>query len=155
MDEVKTNAERLAAIQAAVEDQAVAWIERMQATGAIERRVRDELDKRVNTVVVQLLGFDRDGGVYAAWKLDHCNGRAGNSAAGDWLRERATNEIRAWLDDQAGTLPALDDDTVAGLRNEYTRVLKYELSKALRKQAEADAAAMVASIVASATGGGA
>lgn len=155
MDEVKTNAERLAAIQAAAEEQAVAWIERMQSTGAIERRVRDELDKRADAVVVQLLGFDWDSGIRSAWKLDHCNGRAGNSAAGDWLRKRAANEIRAWLDDQAGSLPALDDDSVASLRGEYTRVLKYELGKALRKRAEADAAAMVDEIVKSATGGAA
>lgn len=153
MDEVKTNAERLAAIQAAVEEQAVAWIERMQATGAIERRVHDELDKRANAVVVQLLGFDWDSGVRSTWKLDHCNGRAGNSAAGDWLRERAANEIRSWLDAQAGALPPLSEDSKSDLRNEYTRVLKYELSKALRKRAEADAAAMVAGIVASVTGG--
>lgn len=155
MDEAKTNTERLAAIQAAAEEQAVAWIERMQSTGAIERRVRDELDKRADTVVVQLLGFDRDSGIRSTWKLDHCNGRAGNSAAGDWLRERAANEIRAWLDDQAGSLPALDDDSVASLRGEYTRVLEYELGKALRKRAEADAAAMVDEIVKSATGGAA
>jgi hypothetical protein len=149
-----TNAERLAAIQATASAAADAWLAKAEASGAIESRVRDSLDKRAESVVMMLLGFDREWGG-SAWKLDHCNGRAGNSAAGDWIRERAADAIRAWLEDQAGKLPPLSKTTVNRMRDHYTETLERELRRALTKRAEADAAAMVAAIVANEADGAA
>ena len=110
------------------------------------------MDERSDRVVLQLLGFELEWGG-REWKVDHCNGRSGESAAGDWLRARAGDAVRAWLDAQAGELPKLSKAALDDLRGEYTRVLRNALSNALRKRAEADAAAMVESIVASATDG--
>lgn len=155
-NEQKTMAEQIEEIRRAANEHASGWLAGMQELGAVERRVRDTLDRRAELLVCQLLGFDSDTwGGNATWKLDHCNGRAGNSAAGDWLRSRAVDAVKDWLDEQAGQLPELSKAAKDDLRNEYSRVLRYETSRLLRKRAEADAAAMLDEIVKSATGGAA
>ena len=152
MTNSQTQSEMLSALQSEAESAAVKWIASMQESGAIERRVRDTLEERSDRVVLQLLGFELEWGG-REWKVDHCNGRSGESAAGDWLRKRAGDAVRAWLDDQAGALPQLPKSAVADLRREYQQALHRALSIMLRRRAEVDAAAMVEGIVASATGG--
>lgn len=64
---------------------------------AVKKKVQTRLDKESETVVMKLLGFDSRYG--DGWSLDHCNGRAGNSAAGDYLISVRGAEIKAWLQD--------------------------------------------------------
>lgn len=107
----------------------------------IERRVWALLNNHVQKIVVKLLGFDHHWG--EDWELDHCNGRAGESAAGDWLRERAGEAVYAWLDQQAQALPNLPASAVKSLREEYARVFEREVRRLLSQKAVASAQAEV------------
>lgn len=107
----------------------------------IERRVRALLNHHVQEIVVKLLGFDHHWG--EDWELDHCNGRSGESAAGDWLRKRAGEAVDAWLDQQAQALPNLPTSAVKSLRDEYARIFEREVRRLLSLKAVAAAQAEV------------
>lgn len=66
----------------------------------IEKRVFEMLDNSLNTIVPKLLGFNTHyrGSEGIRWEIDSCNGRAGDSAAGDYLRACARDSIKAWFD---------------------------------------------------------
>ena len=51
---------------------------------ALTQRVHKLLDDNAETIVLKLLGFDNR---WNKWELDHCNGRKGESAAGDYLKQ--------------------------------------------------------------------
>ena len=96
------------------------------------------LDGRVQEIVGKLLGFDAHWGV---WEVDHCNGRSGNSAAGDWLRNEVSGAVDRWIADQAGKLPTLPKAAIASLREDYAEAFKNELRDKLINKAKEDAAA--------------
>ena len=96
------------------------------------------LDGRVQEIVGKLLGFDAHWGV---WEVDHCNGRSGNSAAGDWLRKEVSGAVERWIADQAGKLPTLPKAAIASLREDYLEAFKNELRDKLINKAKEDAAA--------------
>lgn len=112
----------------------------------IEGTVRSMLDRRVQEVVGKLLGFRAQYG--DAWEVDHCNGRSGESAAGDWLRKQAGEAVRQWLTAQAGNLPDLSDKTVASLRAQYRRTLEEEVLRLVQEKALNDARAELARVCA-------
>lgn len=70
------------------------WREKNTDT-VIAKRVTDLLDAHSKEITMKLLGFDTHYG--KDWELDHCNGRNGNSVAGDYLRHNQATAIRAWL----------------------------------------------------------
>ncbi len=111
----------------------------------LDRMVYAILDDRVETIVSKLLGFDCEYG--REWAIDHCNVRSGESAAGDWLRERAGEAVRQWLDEQARDLPKLPKSSVASLRREYLETLSRELLTAVKRRATEDAAERLNDIV--------
>jgi hypothetical protein len=49
----------------------------------IKTTVTELLDKESKQLTLKLLGFEDRWG---KWEVDHCNGRGGESAAGDYLR---------------------------------------------------------------------
>lgn len=51
---------------------------------ALKTRVHELLDRNSKEITMKLLGFDSR--YVKQWELDHCNGRAGESAAGDYLK---------------------------------------------------------------------
>ena len=55
------------------------------------------LNKSRDEILLKLLGFDKDSWAADTWKIDHCNGRAGNSPIGDFLKETQDAAIREWL----------------------------------------------------------
>lgn len=132
--------------KAEAERAAQAWIKENKPT--IEATVRAMLDRRVQEVVAKLLGFGTRYGDGDEWKVDHCNGRSGESAVGDWLRERSGAAVHQWLTEQAGKLPDLPAKAVADLRAEYRDALKGELHRLVREKAVADARAELARVCA-------
>lgn len=94
------------------------------------------LDQRQTEIVAKLMGFSSSWG---KWEVDHCNGRSGESAAGDWLKSQAGEAVNAWLTAQAGKLPKLPEKAISSLRNEYKKTLEYELRQRLRERAILDA----------------
>lgn len=111
----------------------------------IHKAVHERLDNARDTIVLKLLGFN-DSSFKGTWELDHCNGRAGESAAGQYLRQVQAKAIEEWLgkiEFPSITLPAT---VLKRLRqsivNEYESKLRQHMYTLTLKKAEADAKAM-------------
>jgi vacuolar-type H+-ATPase subunit H len=91
----------------------------------IENIVTDMLDQRLVEIVAKLLGFNNSWG---EWALDHCNGRSGESSAGDYLREKAGIAVKVWLDSQAKNLPNLPIKATSSIKKEYLECLEQEIT---------------------------
>tara|TARA_R110000868_G_scaffold75901_5_gene218661 strand:+ start:231 stop:665 length:435 start_codon:yes stop_codon:yes gene_type:complete len=126
--------EQIAQAEKLADEAAKEWLEKNKPI--LGELIKEKLDKRVDMIAACLLGFNNNWG---KWELDHCNGRMGESAAGDWLRETAGDAVRAWLTDQAGNLPKLPKTIVESLRSQYLDVFRQELAAQLRKKAIRDA----------------
>lgn len=129
---------RVADAQKIAEAAALAWLTQHEQN--IESVIHRMLDRRLEEIVAKLMGFSIS---REQWELDHCNGRAGESAAGDWLRNKAGAAVKDWLDAQAGNLPKLPKRAITSLHNEYINNLSDELSKQLEKRAVEDARQML------------
>lgn len=127
---------------------AVAQWKENNTEASIKKKVTDLLNKNSEELTMKLLGFnDR----YNKWELDHCNGRSGNSAAGDYLRQVQQAAIQEWM--KTATMPKLSDATVNRLKKEMQSDYEYQLLKSVRDavsdQATADAKDIVAKLTVS------
>lgn len=94
----------------------------------LTRDVTMLLDKNSKEIVMKLLGFNIT--YDNKWALDHCNGRSGNSPAGDYLKEQQSEIIKGWLEKVAMPVmtPAELKKIAADAKHEYT----YAFEKAIR-----------------------
>lgn len=111
----------------------------------IKKAVHERLDKARDTIVLKLLGFNASSFV-GTWELDHCNGRAGESAAGQYLRKVQSEAIQKWLEQIEIPDVKLPGTVIAKLRrnmrNEYESKLLQNMYALALKYAEADAESM-------------
>lgn len=108
----------------------------------LARKVIAQLDSKQEEVVCKLLGFnDR----WGKWEVDSCNGRAGNSAAGDYLRSVQKDAIEKWF--KSVKLPPMSAAVTKSLKTTYLSNLEYQLKESLRRKAEAQAAAIADKMV--------
>ncbi|MPS58852.1 MAG: hypothetical protein E2594_17040 [Pseudomonas sp.] len=109
---------------------------------SLTQQVHSTLDKEAKQIVLKLLGFDKD---YSGYKLDHCNGRSGNSTAGDYIAKVQSDAVRDWLASVA--MPELTDEereTIkASVRREYVSRFRRELLQLSSAKAVADAKGLV------------
>jgi len=110
-------------------DAAVAECCKCVTPESARRKIEDILDSHTEEAVAKLLGFDNKWG---DWEVDHCNGRQGESAAGDWLRKTAKEEVDKWLAKQAGALPDLSPAQKKALREDYRNTLAYHVKERLQ-----------------------
>lgn len=111
----------------------------------IHKAVHERLDKARDTIVLKLLGFNASS-FEGTWELDHCNGRNGESAAGQYLRKVQSEAIQKWLEQieipevklPATVLKRLRKNMVA----EYESKLRQNMYALALKYAEADAKSM-------------
>jgi hypothetical protein len=100
------------------------------------------LDKERDVILLKLLGFDAS---YGGFNLDHCNGRAGNSAAGDFLIKAQGEAIKEWLTRTA--LPTLTDERresiLKGMAQQYESLFREGLKKAIQAKATEDIKAVM------------
>lgn len=105
----------------------------------------NKLNAEANTITMKLLGFESDKWKKDEWSLDHCNGRAGESAAGAYLRNTQADTIKEWL--SVVPLPTLSAALTKSLKAEaqeqYTYKFRQVLLESVRKQADQDADALV------------
>ena len=101
---------------------------------------RSVIENRIEEVVAREFGFDDRWG---DWELDQSNARHYTSEAGHWLRDKVKEEVKSWLDEQAGKLPELPKTAIKSLldnyRQQYHTSLKLELMELARKKAKEDA----------------
>ena len=95
----------------------------------IESRVRHLLDNKSDEIVAKMLGFNDSWG---RWELDHCNGRSGNSAAGDYMRKCHQEAIEKWITKMA--LPVLPEDLNQKLKQSLQAQFNRSLEEALRNK---------------------
>ena len=103
----------------------------------VTKQIHKLLDKHQHKVVLKLLGFDTS---YSGWTLDHCNGRAGESAAGDYLRNTARDAITDWFEQ---TFPVQVPDDVLqrlqeNMQKEYVAQVRYIMQQKIRDRAQKD-----------------
>lgn len=111
----------------------------------LTQRVHDLLDKNAREVVLKLLGFNESRG---KWEVDHCNGRAGESAVGDYLKRVKQAAIDSWLAE--AELPKMDKtiSTVMrkDLKHDYDRYLEQYLYEYAQDQASETAKEIIKSV---------
>lgn len=110
---------------------------------SVLKKIRSSQDE----ITMKLLGFDSR--YSKAWELDHCNGRSGNSTAGDYLRTHANAAVTEWL--QSAYTPLLSPDEMAALakemKKEYRDTIRKSLRAAINKKADEDAAKFINELI--------
>ena len=97
----------------------------------IKRDLFARMDKAQQQILLKLLGFNNSWG---NWELDHCNGRSGNSAAGDYLRKQQAENIKAWLDQV--TRPKIPKKAIESLVADYQSNFDWEITRRLEEMAK-------------------
>lgn len=107
---------------------------------AIKEKTLELLNANSEEIVNKLLGFNKDSWD-GKWKLDHCNGRSGNSAAGDYLRNTQAEAIKNWLSNVP--LPKLSEKVLKEVSKEmefaYVQAYRQQLKDLVTQKANADA----------------
>lgn len=108
----------------------------------IKSKVKRELDESSKEIMVKLLGFSRD---YRGYSLDHCNGRSGNSPAGDFIIQAQAEAVKEWLSTVAmPVLTEAEKETLeTSCRKHYVDYFRRSLIEQVRKKAQSDAAELI------------
>lgn len=125
------------------------WAAKNLTPDALEKHITNLLEYHQKTVFLKLMGFDKR---FGSWELDHCNGRSGNSLAGDILRQKHTEAIKRFFEKH------FPDDTILEFtpeetakiqeqyRSEYNRQVEYQIRELARKDATSDLARLLSNI---------
>lgn len=116
--------------------QAVAAWKLNNTATVVKDKITRLLDANSKEITMKLLGFDQH---WNEWELDHCNGRSGNSAAGDFIRSTQAEAIKEWL--AQVSMPSLDTKTKNKLIKQAQATYEDYLSKAVRAAIERKAIA--------------
>ena len=115
----------------AISEAVVEWEEK-NTPKKITTTIHKMLDTNRDTIVKKLLGFDSDRwSGKDVWTLDHCNGRAGESAAGDYIRRTAQAAIQEWLSQVK--MPELSASALKSLQHEMKQVYLNRVGDQLHK----------------------
>lgn len=108
----------------------------------LRKQIFTRLDKERDVILLKLLGFDAS---YGGWTLDHCNGRAGESTAGLFLKQAQGDAIKEWL--TRTVMPTLTDERresiMKGMAQHYESLFREGLKKAIAEKATADVKAVM------------
>lgn len=125
--------------------QAVTKWQEKNTPETIRNYVHRMLDKASNEIVMKLLGFNDSWG---KWELDHCNGRSGNSPAGEFITKVQQSAVQDWL--ATVTMPKLTKEVRARLekqaQSEYEQHMRNAIREKARQLAEADAKTLVTAL---------
>lgn len=86
---------------------------------SLRKQVKDMIESMTKNTVLQLLGFEAKAypGRQPYWSIDHCNGRAGESAIGSAIKDFVKEALREKLLDE----PKLTEDERARVKEEVRR----------------------------------
>lgn len=99
---------------------------------SLKSDLESAIDEGLQVMLAKYLGFDNRWG---KWELDHCNGRSGNTAAGDFVKAEIQKVCPDYLKKQVGALPDLPKETIADLKKYYLRQLESEVKRGLNDMA--------------------
>ena len=112
----------------------------------LKAKVKRLLDQNAQTVTLKLLGFNDHWG---EWALDHCNGRSGNSAAGDYLRKVQQEAIQEWM--ESISIPAITPDLKQKFKKEFQAEFNSQMNLAIWNAAQSHAEQRAADLITSIT----
>ena len=117
--------------------QAVADWQAKHTPKELTQRVNKLLNDSCEEIIIKLLGFNKDSRD-GRWSLDHCNGRSGESAAGDYLRQAQADAIREWL--AKIPMPTMSTKMLSDFKKQYetefnSRV-KYQMRRLIEQEAD-------------------
>lgn len=120
-----------------------------QTPEVIKKQVFQKLDKGTEDILLKILGFERRYG--DKWEIDHCNGRQGNTAAGDYLRACQDQAVKAWFEqiEMPAMTPALKKQLEAAYKKEYTWRVVRAVEDAAQERARKDAEELVDTLASS------
>lgn len=95
----------------------------------IQEEVKKALDDSKQQILRLLLGFKQDSWGKKVWELDHCNGRSGNSIAGDYLKSSLKPAIDDWLSQADLKSVTMTDNMKKTLQREYRELLHIRIGK--------------------------
>lgn len=137
------NTEMIQLIDTAIDN----WLA-VNTPDVIEKSINKKLDEHKDEITLKLLGFDKNYGD-RNWKLDHCNGRSGNSPAGEYLRDTQSVIVRQWLDKVP--IPELTTTQLKKLSSDfnevYLRALKKSLTTLVETKAKEDSHKLLKEII--------
>lgn len=110
----------------------------------IKAEVTKNLEAYQCKIIHGLLGFSTDG--YTRFEIDHCNGRSGDSEAGDRFRQACKAAIDNWFAELT-ILPKLTNEEKTTLLADYRSLVLAGLRDKLRCRAEADTNTMLNSVL--------
>lgn len=100
---------------------------------AVAEQLTKVLDESRDQIIRTLLGFKVDNWGRMEWAVDHCNGRAGESAVGDYLRRVQADKIHEWL--ETADLGELDEGMVKNMRKEFNSIYTGRLQRLVTSHA--------------------
>ena len=129
-------------IAVAVEEWKLANTEEM-----IKSNVTNRLNKASDEITMRLLGFNN--GWDGKWVLDHCNGRSGESAAGDFIRKAQSEAIKGWLSSicMPKLSPVLKAKLEKEMQYEYNEYITRMVRNKIRDIADVHLTELVNSVV--------
>jgi len=103
----------------------------------IKEKVKKLLDQNSEEITMKLLGFNKSSWS-DKWELDHCNGRAGESSAGDYLRRVQSAAIKEWMEDLPlpKLSPTLKGQLAKQMQSDFNERVRYQASSFIRSKAE-------------------
>lgn len=121
------------------------------AKGAIDSIIAD-MRQNAKTVLLKMMGFENNFG----WSIDHCNGRSGNSAVGDVLKDAFTQMCTKFIEDNTDVLTTLTEKEYTGLitslHNNYVFSLSNSAQTHARKLGDAHGKELAESLMEKAKG---
>jgi hypothetical protein len=107
----------------------------------IEKDTLKLLNKNAEEILLKLLGFNKDSWGRGNFQLDHCNGRSGESAAGDYIRRHQQEAINKWLSQVP--MPEMPKTLITAMKAEagdrYRRHFQEQFYARVEAHAEAEA----------------
>jgi hypothetical protein len=130
---------------------AMATWEKQNDPKTLKARVHKLLDQNAEVLLKKLLGFDNKWS--GDWELDHCNGRNGESAAGDYIKKHQLEAIKEWLGQITlpEMTPAFKKKIEKDLQHAYEQEIQNGVYARVRAQADKDLNALVTQVVSSRT----
>lgn len=107
----------------------------------IQKDCLNILDKSKDDILRALLGFEKDSWGRQEWKVDHCNGRAGESAVGDYLRRHQQAVIDQWLAQvdmpkmTTSMKKSMEKEALNVFKREFMRIMEAKVAKYAEEQA--------------------
>lgn len=131
-----------------IQDAYMKWLAQ-NTPETIQKNCLNILNKSQDDILRTLLGFEKDGWGRQEWKVDHCNGRAGESAVGDYLRRHQQATIDQWLAqvDMPKMTPSMKKSMEKEALDMFQRAFRRTLEVKVTKYAEDQASTFFNSII--------